>query len=321
MVALHSMGSPAPPLAQHIGLPTSIPHLPPTPIKSIKKVEEHTRFLIRRLLPIGLFLVAFATVMSILILHMDNTAMKHHQFTLNLSKDLELNSISQDNPQLIMYLREVALFPAIETHHKPLESQEDPTDETEYVLRLLNHKQNGVFVEAGAYSDGRSSKTEVLERRFNWKGLLIQPDPRHYFNLRRHNRLRSQCAHACLSPMPYPREITLHSESDVKINDIYSNSMDNPDWLVIRVKCFPLFSFLLAFNTSTVDYLSLETGGTELQVLETLPFDRVKIEIISVDLKDDKEIGTIKKFLATKKFKYIQKFNYSYIFMMNHVRI
>lgn len=159
MVALHSMGSPAPPLPQHIGLPTTIPYLPPTPIKSLKKVEEHTRFLIRRLLPIGLFLVAFATVMSILILYMDNTgnnsptnwiqaslthdsfiAMKHHQFTLNLSKDLELNSISQDNPQLIMYLREVALFPAIETHHKPLESQEDITDETDYVLQLLNHK-------------------------------------------------------------------------------------------------------------------------------------------------------------------------------------
>lgn len=97
--------------------------------------------------------------------------------------------------------------------------------------------------------------------------------------------------------------------------------MDNPDWLVIRVKCFPLFSFFLAFNTTTVDYLSLETGGTELQVLETLPFERVKIEVISVDLKDDREIGTVKKFLATKKFKYMQKFNQSYIFMMNHVRI
>lgn len=75
-------------------------------------------------------------------------------------------------------------------------------------------------------------------------------------------------------------------------------------------------------NTSSIDYLSLETGGTELQVLETIPFDRVKIEIIGIDLKDnDVEIGTIKKFLATKKYKFMDRFNTTYIFMMNRVKI
>ncbi|XP_066146610.1 protein Star [Euwallacea fornicatus] len=307
-----------PPLAQQNGLPTTLP----SSMKCLDDTDSHNRILTRRLLPIALFFVAFATVMSVLILYMDNTAMKHHQFTLSLSKDMELNGIAQDDPQLIMYLREVALFPAIEPHQKSFEVQEPTFADTEFVLKLLNFKKNGIFVEAGAYSDGKTSKTEVLERKFNWKGLLIQPDPRHYFNLRRHNRAKSQCVHACLSPMPYPREVTLHNENDVKINDIRSNSIDNPDWLVIRVKCFPLYSLLLAMNSSNVDYLSLATDGTELQVLETLPFDRVKIEIIGVDLSEnDSDIGIIKKFLASKKYQFMDKFNGTYIFMMNRVKI
>lgn len=62
-------------------------------------------------------------------------------------------------------------------------------------------------MEAGAYNDGKTSQTEWLEKNLSWKGLLTQPDPRHYFNLRRHNRERSEAVHACLSPTPYPKEV------------------------------------------------------------------------------------------------------------------
>lgn len=178
-------------------------------------------------------------------------------------------------------------------------------------------------MEAGAYSDGKTSKTEWLEKKLSWRGLLIQSDTRYYFTLRRHNRVRSQAVHACLSSMPYPKEITFHQESEVKINSIHANNViDDPDWFTTRIKCFPLFSLLLAMNVTSVDYLSLEAAGSELQVLETLPFDRVRIEVIGVHLyTDDSEKDTIKKFLATKKYALMQSFNNSYIFMMNRIKI
>ena len=180
-------------------------------------------------------------------------------------------------------------------------------------------------MEAGAYGDGKTSKTEWLEKKLDWRGLLIQPDPRHYFNSRRHNRIRSQAVHACLSPTPYPKEVTLHQEErdGVKINSIHSNSLiDDPDWFNTRVKCFPLYSLLLAMNVTNIDYFCLESGGTELQVLETIPFDRVKIEFISINLLvSDIEKDTIKKFLSTKNYVFMQSFNSSYVFMMNHVKI
>lgn len=75
-------------------------------------------------------------------------------------------------------------------------------------------------------------------------------------------------------------------------------------------------------NVTNIDYLSLESAGTELQVLETIPFERVKIEVIGVHLiVSDIEKDTIKKFLAMKKYAFMQSFNNTYIFMMNRVKI
>lgn len=45
------------------------------------------------------------------------------------------------------------------------------------------------------------------------------------------------------------------------------------------VQCFPIYSYLLALNITHVDYFSLDVEGDELDVLMTLPFDKVNIEV------------------------------------------
>lgn len=74
MTASHNTCSGGPPLPQQNGLPTSIPQMPPTPIKSrLGETEDPNRLMTKKLLPIAGFFVAFATVMTVLILYMDNT--------------------------------------------------------------------------------------------------------------------------------------------------------------------------------------------------------------------------------------------------------
>ena len=51
----------------------------------------------------------------------------------------------------------------------------------------------------------------------------------------------------------------------------------------VAVQCLPLYSLLLALGNPTVDFLSLDIEGGELEVLETLPWDRVDIRAISVE--------------------------------------
>ena len=51
----------------------------------------------------------------------------------------------------------------------------------------------------------------------------------------------------------------------------------------ILAQCFPVYSLLLALNRTTVDYFSLDVEGYELQVLKTIPFDKVDIKVLTVE--------------------------------------
>ncbi len=48
---------------------------------------------------------------------------------------------------------------------------------------------------------------------------------------------------------------------------------------LISVQCFPLYSVLLALNRTTVDFFSLDVEGFELDVLRTIPWDKVDIKV------------------------------------------
>jgi hypothetical protein len=47
----------------------------------------------------------------------------------------------------------------------------------------------------------------------------------------------------------------------------------------VDVQCFPLYSYLLALNRTTVDYLSLDVEGSELEILKTVPFEKLDIRV------------------------------------------
>ena len=47
----------------------------------------------------------------------------------------------------------------------------------------------------------------------------------------------------------------------------------------VNVTCLPLYSILLALDNPTIDYFSLDIEGSELDVLKTIPFDKVDIKV------------------------------------------
>ncbi|XP_018019484.1 uncharacterized protein LOC108675939 isoform X3 [Hyalella azteca] len=52
---------------------------------------------------------------------------------------------------------------------------------------------------------------------------------------------------------------------------------------VVEVQCLPIYSILLALNVTTVHYFSLDVEGVELEVLKTIPWDKVDIQTLSVE--------------------------------------
>ena len=79
------------------------------------------------------------------------------------------------------------------------------------------------------------------------------------------------------------------------------NLEDDPNYLeerdpllppirTIEVQCFPLYSILMAMGNPHVDYFSLDIEGAEMVVLETIPWNKVNMTLVSVEVNHAGEI-------------------------------
>lgn len=99
-----------------------------------------------------------------------------------------------------------------------------------------------------------------------------------------------------------------------------------------RVKCFPLFTIMLAVNKTNIDVLSLGCNKQDMNILETVPFEKVNIKIITIYVKDSSidhdnfELGDTNNssyisnftaFLKRKSYRLIKTIENNYIFIKN----
>lgn len=282
----------------------------------------------RQLLPIALCILSFATVFSILIVYMDTTEIRHQQFRLNMSRDYELIGVAQDDPTLIAFLREIHMkkYPMHFLKNAPAEhlnftNQHELTPEmAHYVADLVGGKLNGAAIQSLTGQAGNLMTAPWLAETLNWAGVIIEPEPRRYFTLRKQNvhRAKMQVVHACVSPNQHPKEVTLHDDenSEVRINSLLD---EETSWFNSRVKCFPLYTIMLACNRIDYDLLSLGVHGHELEVLQTIPFNKVYIDVISIHLPENHEnirgyVQSITKFLMGKSYKLQKSFGHNYFY-------
>ena len=48
---------------------------------------------------------------------------------------------------------------------------------------------------------------------------------------------------------------------------------------LVPVQCLPLYTILLALNRTKIDYFSLDVEGNELDVLRTIPWNKINITV------------------------------------------
>ncbi|XP_076178843.1 protein Star isoform X2 [Ptiloglossa arizonensis] len=246
-------------------------------------MSSHKKSWWRRVAPYLAFLAAFSTAMALLLVWSEAAALRRQAFDANMTRDYVLNSVSMDNPELVAYIREVQLKPT--TQQDPLNATQ--TLEERYVSSLTEGKREGVYVEYISRI-GAVSSTGWLERNSSWRGVLILTDPRSFFEAHRSTRNpKTRVLHACLSTDKDTKEITYHQESEVQVTKLGEgpNSLVSSDdgLPTTRLKCFPLYSVLLAYSATTLDYLSLDSpDAQDGQVLDTIPWETTRISVLSI---------------------------------------
>lgn len=172
-----------------------------------------------------------------------------------------------------------------------------PVDADQLVFK--GQLRNGFFIEAGAgggddttcnthdhhhnISGEDDSNSLYFELKYNWTGLLIEPLS---YDLQFKHR-KSLTSSACLALEPRPHFADFNYVATVSDSQNEPVSMTGivkeEGETTIKMQCMPLYSLILAAGNPTVNYFILDIEGAELQVLKTLPWDKVDIEVVSVE--------------------------------------
>lgn len=158
-----------------------------------------------------------------------------------------------------------------------------------WVLEQSGFKRGGFFVEFGATNGILLSNTYLLETGFDWKGICAEPNPAFFAELER-NRT---CTVA-------PDCIAGESGQTVRFiaADEYGGIADYGDddahaekrkayadaGHVLELTTISLHDFLTAQGApKTIDYLSIDTEGSEYDILAAFPFETWDIRLITVE--------------------------------------
>ncbi|XP_076102695.1 protein Star-like [Mytilus galloprovincialis] len=199
---------------------------------------------------------------------------------------LNREQVSMDDPRLIQLIRNHWIEnPSDAEYNLQFPDLLDPSaGQAPFVDNRMGFKERGFYVECGALDGETRSNTLMLERLRKWNGLLIEADPSNYKNLKEKHR-KAFSINACLSIYPFP--VIMEFKQRFSQGKLIENERDRggKKGTIIEVQCFPLYSILLAINVTRIDFFSLDVEGDELKVLQTLPFDQVDIEMMTVEYK------------------------------------
>lgn len=158
-----------------------------------------------------------------------------------------------------------------------------------WALHMTGEKRGGYFVEFGACEGTFLSNTLLLERDFAWTGILAEPNPQFHEAL----RTNRSCAlsHDCVAArsgdivkFDCATLPELSRMSDIVPDDIHERTGNRAPRNTIDVKTISLSDLLDKHGAPPeIDYLSIDTEGSELQILESFDFARRRIRLITVE--------------------------------------
>jgi len=173
-------------------------------------------------------------------------------------------------------------------------------------------KTNGYFVDIGAHDGVTLSNSKFFEE-IGWNGVCIEPNPK-IFPVLKNNRT-CKCVEKAISDKieisqffqitdgPDMLSGLVNEFTDkaiVRINAELESFPEGFDY--IDVEC-DLFSNIV--DNNKIDFLSLDTEGNEMKILQTIDFNKFDIDVITIENNDydDKFFN----YLAPKGYQFITR--------------
>jgi FkbM family methyltransferase len=156
---------------------------------------------------------------------------------------------------------------------------------------IFRGKRNGIFVEVGALDGLAYSNTLFFERERDWRGVLIEANPRCYPHLLASGRPGSRKVFgAAAAAYGMASFIDVHgvvgwSGLEAEMNPRHLARIDASGGATetYLVPTLPLYEILIRCGLRHIDYMSIDIEGGELSALSSVDFGYVDIDILEVE--------------------------------------
>lgn len=168
---------------------------------------------------------------------------------------------------------------------------------TKRILDYIGNISNGFYIEAGAYDGILQSNTKFLEEEFNWTGILIEPSPKIFLELEK-NRPNNININKCLVSSDYKFQTISGAFDNGPMSSVGNiRNLENVD--LIDVECEPLHKILEYLDIKKIDFMTIDTEGYELNVLDGLNLEINRPLYILIEIYEyqkDEIINYLKNF-------------------------
>lgn len=203
--------------------------------------------------------------------------------------------------------------------------------------QIFKGKREGVFVEVGALDGVGASNTFFFEKERGWTGLLIEPNPIEYKKLLDSGRDKSIFENCAISK--FESEVNFLSIGGPcnvlsgimefynpkhldRINHELSSYAGFPEGHelhstseVIKIQSLKLETLFDRHLMKKIDFVSIDVEGAELQVLESINFDKVDIYCFLIENNYGLESET--EFLVGKGYRHVGNIQWDAVFVKN----
>ena len=158
-------------------------------------------------------------------------------------------------------------------------------------LNYLPKKEKGYFVEIGVGNGKDISNTFLFEKYLGWQGLLCEPNPESVEHIQK-VRTATLDRRAVYSQSGLELDFLSVSNSDLSTLLEYQQSDHHKRLDVKKTKVQTVSASDLFTEHSVpehVDFISIDTEGSEIEILKTLPFNKHSFGFICVEHNDREE--------------------------------
>ena len=223
------------------------------------------------------------------------------------------------------FLRKIYFFYNIYIRNKKFLKNSSQFGEDKFILDLFNKDYRGKYLDLGCYHPTRHSNTHILYQS-GWTGINIDLNPLtiELFNFMRPKDINYNIG---ISNSEEEKELYFINEFNTQ-NTLDKNQLNflknhhnvkDREILKTKLKTKKLETILLDNNFHNIDFFNIDIEGHELEVIESIDFDKFKFKYICIEMIQHNEISVnrskkIKDILNNNDFIIVKKFEFNYIY-------